>query len=90
MGKRGKQVQSVAPTVENYEEFFAEQLTKAQHVVHIAMAQKVSIGYANALEAAKAFDNVIVIDSGHLSSGMGLMVLQAAKYAQNGLMLRLP
>lgn len=85
MDKKGKQAHSLAPAVESYEEFFAEQLTKAQYIIHITMARKISTGYANALEAAKDFDNVIVIESGHLSSGMGLMVLCAARYAQNGL-----
>ena len=45
------------------------------------MAQHVSEGYAHAQEAAGNFDNVFVIDSGHLSSGMGLLVLRAAQYA---------
>ena len=76
-----RQIHSQAPQVADYEEFFAEQLTKAQYVVHISMAQHVSEGYAHALEAAANFDNVIVIDSGHLSSGMGLLVLRAAEYA---------
>ena len=75
------QLHSEPPKIADYEEFFAEQLTKAQYVVHISMAQYVSEGYAHALEAAKNFDNVFVIDSGHLSSGMGLLVLQAAEYA---------
>ena len=48
-----------------------DRLTKAQSVVHISMAESVSPGFANALEASKAFDNVMVIDSGQLSSGMG-------------------
>lgn len=85
MSDRGKQAKSEAPPIGAYEEFFAEQLTRAQYIIHITMAQKVSEGYANALEAAKSFDNVIVIDSGHLSSGMGLMVLKAAKCAQSGM-----
>ena len=75
------EIHSEAPQVEDYEEFFAEQLTKAQYVVHISMAQHVSEGYAHAMEAAKDFDNVYVVDSGHLSSGMGLLVLRAAQYA---------
>ena len=77
----GGQIHSEAPKVADYEEFFAEQLTKAQYVVHISMAQYVSEGYAHALEAAGNFDNVYVVDSGHLSSGMGLLVLRAAQYA---------
>ncbi len=85
IGTRGKQARSEAPTAADYEEFFAEQLTKAQYIIHITMAQNASQGYANALEAARTFDNVIVVDSGHLSSGMGLMVLRAAEYAAEGL-----
>ena len=79
------EIRSQAPQVADYEEFFAEQLTKAQYVVHISMARYVSEGYEHALEAAKNFDNVIVIDSGHLSSGMGLLVLRAAEYAAAGM-----
>ena len=74
-------IHSQAPNVADYEEFFAEQLTKAQYLIHISMAQHVSEGYAHAQEAAGNFDNVFVIDSGHLSSGMGLLVLRAAQYA---------
>ncbi len=85
IGVRGKQARSESPETADYEEFFAEQLTKAQSIIHIAMAQNASQGYANALEASRTFDNVIVIDSGHLSSGMGLMVLRAAEYAAAGL-----
>lgn len=76
-----KQIRSDAPRVVDYEEFFAEQLTKAQYVIHISVARYASDGYEHAMEAAKNFDNVIVFDSGHLSSGMGLLVLRAAEYA---------
>ena len=85
MSELGKNVRSVAPEVADYEEFFAEQLTKAQCVIHITTAKKASDGYANSLEASKTFDNVMVVDSGHLSSGMGLIVLRAAEYAADGL-----
>lgn len=84
IGGKRKKVRSEAPRTEDYEEFFASQLTKAQYIIHVTMARNVSRGYANALEASKAFDNVIVIDSGHLSSGMGLMVLRAAISAAGG------
>ncbi len=85
IGIQGKHVKSEAPLAADYEEFFAEQLTKAQYIIHIAMAKNVSLGYANALEASRTFDNVLVVDSGHLSSGMGLMALRAAEYAQEGM-----
>ena len=73
---------SQPPDVEDYERFFAEKLTEAQNVIHITMAKQVSEGYQNAIEAAKSFENVTVIDSGHLSSSMGLTVLCAADMAE--------
>lgn len=82
---RNKHVWSQAPSAADYEEFFAEQLTKAQYVVHIAIARNVSPAYENALEASKTFDNVIVVESGHLSCGAGLMVLRAVECAAAGL-----
>ncbi len=74
---------SQPPEVEDYEQFFAEKLTEAQNVIHITMAKHVSEGYNNATEAAKSFENVTVIDSGHLSSSMGLIVLFAISMAEN-------
>lgn len=79
-GRRGY---SQPPDVEDYERFFAEKLTEAQNIVHITMARHVSEGYQNAVEAAKSFENVTVIDSGHLSSSMGLAVLCAAYMAEH-------
>ena len=83
--RRGKRAHSEAPAIAEYEAFFAEQLTKAQYVIHLTMSGKVSKGYKNALEASESFDNVEVIDTGHLSSGMGLIVLQAAEYTADGM-----
>ncbi|MDE6930894.1 MAG: DegV family EDD domain-containing protein [Lachnospiraceae bacterium] len=79
----GKTGFSAPPSVEDYERFFAERLTEAQNVIHITMAKHASQGYFNALEAAKSFENVTVLDSGHLSSSMGLIVLYAAYMAEN-------
>ena len=78
----GRKGRSQPPGVEDYERFFAERLTEAQNVIHITMAKHVSGGYQNALEAAKSFENVTVIDSGHLSSSLGLSVLCAAYLAE--------
>ena len=80
---QGRKGESRPPEVEDYERFFAEKLMEAQNVIHISMAKHVSAGYQNALEAAKSFDNVTVVDSGHLSSSMGLSVLWAARLAEN-------
>ncbi len=79
----GKNGYSQPPDVEDYERFFAKKLTEAQNIIHITMAKHASQGYSNALEAAKSFENVTVLDSGHLSSSLGLIVLYAAYKAEN-------
>lgn len=81
----GRHARAEAPEISDYEEFFAANLAKAQYIIHITMARNVSQGYRNAYEASKIFDNVIVVDSGHLCSGMGLVVLRAAEYAAAGM-----
>ena len=78
------EVHSDAPKVKDYEEFFARCLTGARHVLHITIAGRASNGFANSSEAATTFDNVTVFDSGHLSSGMGLVVLEAKRLAEEG------
>ncbi len=79
---------SEAPSVEEYETFFAERLKEAEQVIHISAGDGVGKGYRNALHAAEGFDNVYVADSGHLSSGMGILVLFAAEYARQGKTVR--
>lgn len=83
--REGNLVRSESPSVKDYERFFSEQLTRAHDVIHITMARYASKGYEHALEAAQMFDNVTVVDSCHLSSGMGLLVLRAADYAAGGM-----
>lgn len=85
IGEKHKKAKSEPPEAAEYEEYFAEQLTRAQYIIHISMAKNVSKGYEHALEASKTFDNVTVVNCGHLSSGMGLMALQAAEYAASGM-----
>ncbi len=74
------------PTVREVEEFFAKQLTYANNVIHISISSKIEhSGYQPSLEASKSFDNVFIIDSGHVSSGQGLMAVVAARMVEEGL-----
>ncbi|MBQ6018261.1 MAG: DegV family EDD domain-containing protein [Clostridiales bacterium] len=78
-------VKPLGPTVKEAEEFFAKQLTNANNVIHISISSKVeNSGFQPAMDASKSFDNVFVFDSGHLSSGQGLMVLEACRMAEEG------
>lgn len=81
--EKGK-VFSVPEDVKSYENFFASALSEANEVIHITVASGSGIVYFVAKEASEAFDNVHVVDSGHLSSGLGLMVLDAVRMAKEG------
>ncbi|MBR4555657.1 MAG: DegV family EDD domain-containing protein [Ruminococcus sp.] len=78
-------VRGAPPSVEEHETFFAEQLGHSNNVVHLTISGKiVNSGYPMATEAARAFDNVSVFDTGHLSSGQGIMTIMACRLAQQG------
>ncbi len=71
-------------TVEDYEQFFADSLSEAEEIVHITMASGAGGCYNAACIASQGFDNVHVIDSGHIAGGEGLVVLHAAQMAAEG------
>ena len=85
MEQRQETAQTLAPEKSDYESFFAQQLAGANQVIHISISGKVpGSGMMNAQEAGKSFHNVNVVDSHHLSSGEGLLALEAAKMAKEG------
>lgn len=75
---------SEGATVEEYETFFAEVLSQADAVLHISASKHAFREYETAKIAAKGFDNVHIIDSGHISCGQGISVLHAARMAKEG------
>ena len=79
-GNRIARTQS--PDIIDLEQFFANQLNKARHVIHITAAGNTLREYGRAVQAARAFGNVTIIDSGRLSGSMGMMVLAAYRMAQ--------
>ena len=76
----------MAPDAKEHEAFFAKQLSYANNVIHISISSRIeNSGCPSAQEASKAFENVFVVDSGHLSSAQGLMVLEACRMAEEGM-----
>lgn len=73
-----------SPTVEDYEQFFAEALTGAENVIHISVAENTEKSYGVAVAAAKGFDHVRVIDSGQISCGQAMVVLEVARLVKEG------
>ncbi len=71
-------------TMEEYEDFFANTLTKAEQVIHFTVSSCCGESCLVAQKAARGFDHVRVIDSGLFSGGQGILVLHAAKMAMEG------
>jgi len=78
------QAHAVSAPVEEYEAFYAEALMEAEKVIFISLAAHAGVSYGHAVAAASGFDNVHVIDSGHISCGEGLLALIAANMVQHG------
>ncbi len=53
-------------------------------MVQITIGSGFSACYQNACLAAQGFDNVFVVDSENLSSGQGLLVMEAVRLAEEG------
>lgn len=83
--KNVSSVYSLPPSVSDFVKFFDEKLKKASAIIHITMSKQISGSYENALEASKQFKNVYVVDSAHVSSGYGYIVLKAAEYLREGI-----
>ena len=81
----GKGFLSEPPSATEFEQFFEKELKKAHQVIHITLSAEVSKEYENAKEAAKAYGNVYVFNSGINSSAMGIMALLAYHMAGQGL-----
>ena len=66
-------------------EFFTEQLKNCDQIVHVCLSSEFSTCYNDAVEAARHFDHVYVVDSRNLSTGSGLLVLEGAAMAAKGM-----
>ena len=67
-----------------YTQMFTRYAKEYDEVVQINIGSNFSCCYQNACLAAQKFDNVFVVDSENLSTGQGLLVVAAAKLAQQG------
>lgn len=81
----GKIASTAAVNVEDYRVFFSEQKKNHDGIVHFTISSDMSSCYQNACLAAQEFDNVFVVDSANLSTGIGHLVLDAAKLAEEGM-----
>ena len=81
----GKSVRTAAVNTYEYREFFTEQLKSCDQIVHICISSEFSTCYNDAVEAARQFDHVYIVDSRNLSTGSGLLVLEGAEMASKAM-----
>ena len=73
---------TAAINIGEYADIFAKYASEYDAVIHINISSEFSSCHQNARLAAAEFDNVCAVDSRNLSTGQGLVVLQACKLAQ--------
>ena len=73
---------TAAINIGEYADLFEKYAKEYDAVIHINISSEFSSCYQNASLAADDYDNVRVIDSRNLSTGQGLVVLQACKLAK--------
>lgn len=66
-----------AVNTEAFNEFFSEILKTYDAIIHFDISSEMSSAYNNAVLASKNFNNVFVIDSRTLSTGIGLLAIYA-------------
>ena len=83
--KTGRLPKTSAVSVAEYTDFFKELTQDGSSVVHISFSSALSATHQNARLAAEDFDNVYIVDSKSLSTGIALLAIKAAQLAQDGL-----
>ena len=69
---------------EQYLEHFGKLLESYDAIIHISLSSEMSSAFSNAKKASEKFNNVYVIDSRSLSTGIALQAIYAQKLARLG------
>jgi DegV family protein with EDD domain len=85
VARTGELPTTAAVNLADYQALFAQLAPQYEAVIHITIGQKFSSCYQNACIAAEGYDNVYVVDSANLTAGHGLLVLDAAQSAAQGM-----
>ncbi len=86
VAKTGTLPKTSAPSIGDYEDFFAQFVNAGDTVIHFDISAKSSSSNEHAVAAAKKFNGkVFVVDTKALSSGQGLLVMKAYDFLQQGM-----
>ena len=73
---------TAAGNIGDYQQLFQEHSAQYDGIIHISLGSGFSSSYQNACLAAEDFPNVRVIDSQNLSTGQGLVVMEACRLSE--------
>lgn len=76
---------TAARSVAEYHAFFQQHLPAGGSLIHFNISSEISSSYQNAVAAAQDLPGVYVIDSRSLSTGVGVLIMQAVKLRAQGL-----
>lgn len=82
--KTGMLPKTTASNYEDHHNFIEENIKGFDGAVYFTISSEMSSNFNNARIAAMEFENVYVVDSRNLSTGIGLLVLEAADLADEG------
>lgn len=82
--KTGDLPRSSANPVGTYNDLFSELTKNGDKVIHFNLSSEFSSTHQNAIIAASEFEDVYVIDTRNLSTGSGLLVLEAVRMVKEG------
>ncbi len=83
--KSGMLPQTACINTAEYIKFFKDISKNNCEIVHLNLSSALSLSYQNCVAAAEELGGIYPIDSKNLSTGTGLLVLAAAKMAEEGL-----
>ena len=83
--KTGELPKTTAANVDEFYNFFKKFADEGKTVIHFDISSGMSSTFNNARIAAEEFENIYVIDSANLSTGIGLLVIAAAEMANEGI-----
>lgn len=75
---------TAAINVADYQEFFSKIKQDYDAIIHVSLSSGISSACSNAIAAAKNFENVFVIDSLQLSTGIAILAVYARKLIDEG------
>lgn len=79
---------TTAVNIEEYAECFKKELETKEALIHFTISSDMSTCYQNACIAAEDMENVYIVDSKSLSTGIGHLVIDAAVLASEGLSVK--